>query len=287
MTSTTFTDPLDPAAGAIARQLPTVIRYPSTQHTPLLGQTGAPVNRAAGPYPLIVFSQGYALSAESYAPLLSAWAERGYVVADPTYPGTAPNGLTPLNENDIVNHPRDLVAVVDGLLTAASRPGNPLSGLLAGGPIGLAGHSDGGNVSLAVAVNSCCHDARVGAVAVLSGAELAAFGGHYYDGPPVPLLAVQGGADTVNAPACSVQLYNAAPAPKYYLDLPGATHEGPYLAQGPVEEVVARVTADFFDLYLKRQSGAQARLVADGTVPGAASVSSAPTIGTPGTCRGS
>lgn len=281
----TFTDQVGTEPGGI-RQLPTVIRYPSSRPTAPLGAPGAPADVGAGPFPLIVFSQGYDLDPESYAGLLAAWAEHGYVVADPTYPDTAPG--PGLDEADIVNHPRDLVTVIDGVTAAASGRANPLSGLLAAGAVGLAGHSDGGDVSLAVAANSCCRDGRVGAVAVLSGAELAAFGGRYYAGPAVPLLVVQGGADTVNVPGCSVALYDGAPGPKYYLDLPGAGHEGPYLAAGTDQGVVARTTADFFDLYLKRRDSAGARLVADGTVPGSASLTAAAQAPLPrGSCPGS
>jgi len=119
-----------------------------------------------------------------------------------------------------------------------------------------------------VADNAAYRDPLVKAVAVLSGAELASFGGSYFDGPAVPLLAVQGSADTINPPACSVQLYDQAPPPKYYLDLLGAEHEPPYIDPGtPAEEVVAQVTTEFFDAVLAGEPGALAEMERAANVP--------------------
>jgi len=231
---------------------------------------------------LIVFSQGYDLPAEAYARLLAGWAEHGYVVADPTYPETDPSAPGGPNEADIVNHPRDLSFVITQLLALAARPGSALTGLIRPTAVGVAGHSDGGDVALAAAADSCCRDPRVRAVAVLSAAELTSFGGTYFTGGSPPLLATQGSSDVVNLPACSAQLYDASPGPKYYLDLLGASHEGPYLGTGPAEAVVARVTTDFFDLTLKHDPAARARLQADGTRAGVASVTSAASVARPG-----
>jgi len=47
---------------------------------------------------------------------------------------------------------------------------------------------------------------------------LSAFGAAYYASGSVPLLVVQGSADTVNS-LLQRQLYDEAPAPKYYLDI--------------------------------------------------------------------
>ena len=49
--------------------------------------------------------------------------------------------------------------------------------------MGIAGQSDGGDVSLATADNTCCYDPAIKAVAVFSGAELSSFGGTYFAGP--------------------------------------------------------------------------------------------------------
>jgi predicted dienelactone hydrolase len=248
---------------------------------------GATADRAAGPYPLLVFSQGYDVSVGDYEVLLQDWASAGFVVAAPRYPHTGPSEPAALDEADIVNHPADLRFVLTTLLRAADTPGSMLSGLVDSDQVGLVGHSDGGDVSLAVADHSCCRDSRVKAVAVLSGAELTSFGGRYFAGPPVPLLVVQGSADTVNLPVCSAQIYGSAPSPKWYLDLFGAEHYTPYVGTGEDQSIVASVVADFFDLELRGQAGAATAILARGNVPEVASITTGPSAPpAPGICPG-
>lgn len=237
-------------SGQPVRVLPTVVRYP------LVSAGSARVS-----FPLVVFSQGFAEPAQAYSGLMDAWAHAGYVVAAPTYPGTDPSAPGGLNEADIVNHPADLRFVISALRATARDPRSTLHGILDPGVVALAGQSDGGDVSLAVAANSCCRGARVKAAVILSGAELAAFGGTYY-GPmgSVPLFVVQGTDDTINVPACSTQLYDQAPPPKYYLELLGAEHLPPYVEPGPTRTGIERATIAFLDAFLKHRRAALARV---------------------------
>ncbi|HQU27389.1 MAG TPA: hypothetical protein PLS29_10220, partial [Acidimicrobiales bacterium] len=240
---------------------------------------GASPLRAAGPYPLVVFSEGYAIAPQAYGALLDAWAAAGYVVAAPVYPFTDPAEPGGLNESDIVNHPADLRYVITSMLRLAASPGGDLSGLVRSDAIAVIGHSDGGDVSLATVANTCCTDPRIGAAILLSGAELTSFGGQYFARPTaVPLLVVQGTADTINPPACSVQIYDAAPSPKHYLSLFGLSHTGAYLPAGPARAVVERVTVDFLNAYLKGSSTALGRMASDANVPGLAGFTSAPSV---------
>ena len=234
-----------------------------------------------------MFSQGYDLSVQAYATLLTGWASAGFVVAAPTYPDTDPSDQHSLDENDITNHPADLRYVITTLLDASHESGSPLSGLIDANAIGVVGHSDGADVALAVAADTCCQDPRVKAAAILSGAELASFGGRYAFSGGVALLVAQGSADTINLPACSAQIYNAAAPPKYYLDLLGAPHEPPYADPGPDQQIVARVTTDFFDAELAGQTAALAAMTTDGSVGGRSSLT-ASTVSPqePGTCPG-
>jgi len=282
---------IEPATTATpARSLPTAVRYPAQGQPGGAETAGPPAYRAGGPYPLVVFSQGYEIAAESYAGLLQHWASAGYVVVDPTYPFTdpgPPGSPGGPNEADIANHPADLRFVISAILGLSAAHGGVLSGLVNPNEIAVVGHSDGGDVSLATAVDPCCKDSLVKAAIILSGAELAAFGNTYYAQGSVPLLVVQGTADTINPPPCSIQLYNAAPSPKYYLSLLGATHEPPYLDPGPLRTLVETTTTDFLDGYLKGRSTALPALVASGTVAGQATVSTAASLGQPaGTCPG-
>ena len=273
------------------RQVPTGLRYPATA-----AGSGAPALRDAGQFPLIVFSAGFDIAPESYAALLDQWASEGYVVADPNYPATAPGAPGGVNEMDIVQHPADLRAVITALLQAGNTPGGVLSGIIDPRDIGAAGHSDGGDVTDAVATNTCCRDGRVTAAAILSGAELTSWGGTYEAAGAPPLLVAQGSADPINVPGCSQQIYNTAGSPKYYLDLIGAGHHSPYLASGPYQAapeqaaayqaVVTRATIDFWNAYLKHSSTAAAALLVDAARSGVSTITSGPTVPVTGGCPG-
>jgi len=264
------------AAGVPGRSLPTQVWFPTGRHAR---------GRA---FPLVVFSQGYDLAASAYGGLIGDWSSAGYVVAAPTYPHTDPSDAADLDEYDIVNHPADLRFVITSVLGVAGQPGSVLTGLVDPSAVGVIGHSDGGDVSLAVAANTCCRDPRVKAAVILSGAELASFGGSYFAAAGVPLLAVQGDADTVNPPACSVQFYDAASAPKYYLDLLGAAHEPPYTEPGTAaQSVVATVTIDFLDAHLSGVRRAIPPMLAAGNVAGVSEImNAAPAPPAPGGCTG-
>lgn len=268
--------------GPSQRSLPTTIWFPVV----------------AGRRPLLVFSQGFWEPVSTYQTLLTDWASAGFVVAAPTYPHTTrpphpytrstPTGTTVVDGKDIVNHPADLRFVIQSVLDYAAQRGNALFGRIDPSAIGLVGHSDGGDVSLAVAADSADLTPRVKAVAVLSGAELANyFGGTYYTPtvPAVPLLAVQSRTDTVNYPSCSVQLYDGAPQPKWYLELAGASHLGGYTT-APWRTVVAQVVTRFFEAELAHEPTAMQGIssVADTSV---STISNGPTApaqpGTP-TC---
>lgn len=261
--------------GQPARLLPTEIRYPAVGRPLAREQPNAPAALGAGPFPLIVFSQGYDTRVAAYARLLDTWARAGYVVAAPTYPHTDPTAAGGLDEGDIVNHPADLRFVISTLVAQAQSSDGPLAHLLNRQQIALAGQSDGGDVSLAVAANSCCKDSAVKAAAILSAAELPGFGGTYYGSGSPPLLVIQGDRDTINAPGCSAALYDQAAAPKYYVDLLGAKHLPPYLDSGPAQSYVATAVIDFLDYYLKNKEAGLLRLRQAGGLPGVATLTSA------------
>lgn len=267
-------------AGTPGSQLATNVWFPAVRSSS--GRTVP--DRAHGPYPLLVFSQGYKVAPTTYQVLLSAWASAGYVVAAPTYPHTD-NLATYVDENDIVNHPAELRSVIDAVLVRAERRGSVMDRLVNPTEIGLVGQSDGGDVTLALAANTRYRYPGVKAVAILSGAELVGFGGTYFSpttAPTPPLLVVQDNADPINVPACSAQLYDNAPSPKWYLDLLGAAqlataHLTPYVRPNSYESVVAKVTTAFFDAELLHQPEALAAMTASGNVPAVAQLSDAAT----------
>ncbi len=112
----------------------------------------------------------------------------------------------------------------------------------------------------------------------LSGVELDAFGGSYCGSDSVPLLVVQGDADTINLPGCSVGLYDHAPAPKYYVDLPGAEHQPPCVDPGRTRSHVAQAVIDSLNAYLKGEPSSLLVLRRTASLAGTATNTSAPTL---------
>jgi len=136
--------------------------------------------------------------------------------------------------------------------------------------IAVAGQSDGASTVAGLFYNTCCSVAvHVGAVAVLSGQKSAYFAGSWFTRPGPPLLVTQGTDDACNEPANSVGLYDAAPESpaKYFLTLTGATHLEAYVRADSYEQVVARVTTEFFDIELDHGSVAERALVTAGDTP--------------------
>jgi predicted dienelactone hydrolase len=238
-----------PDGRRVPRPLATVVWYPAT----------------GGPYPLVVFGHGFALAPSTYRALLRAWAGAGYVVAAPVFPlenARAPGGP---DESDLVNQPRDMSVVVTGMLRLDATAGGILGGRIERTRVAVAGHSDGAETALAAAYDGRYRDPRVRAAVVLSGAALPGMGAFPRGGPP--LLAVQGTADPINAPANTTAYFAAARRPKFLLELLGASHLPPYTSQEPQLRIVERVSLAFLDHYLKgRPLAAIARAARGGRV---------------------
>jgi dienelactone hydrolase len=257
-----------PGEGRRPRTLTTIIRYPAQGPVSRVDIAGAAPDRAAGPFPLIVFGHGFAVTPATYFRLLRAWAQAGYVVAAPVFPlenAHAPGGP---NEADLVNQPRDMSVVISGMLAASGAAHALLRGMIAPRQVAVSGQSDGGETALAVAYDSFYRDRRVRAAVILSGARMP--GGALVAGPP--LLAAQGTADTVNNPRNTTAFFDVAHRPKYLLSLIGAPHLPPYTVEQPQLTIVERVTIAFLDSYLKGASGGMRRMRTAAHRPGLASL---------------
>jgi dienelactone hydrolase len=258
------------------RTLLTYVRYPALG-TP--GQTdlwNAPAARAEGPFPLVVFAHGFAVTPGLYTSLLRSWARAGYVVAAPVFPlesAGAPGGP---DESDLINEPTDVRFVITRLLIEDSAAASPFAGLLDPLHMAVAGHSDGAETALAVAYSRRFHDPRVSAAVIMSGAEISGIGGYACPRGGPALLATQGTADRSNEPRFTNAFFNLARRPKYLLRLLGAGHLPPYTYQQPQLSIVERVTLAFLDTYLKHTAGALQRLVLSGSVPRTSAVRSEP-----------
>jgi predicted dienelactone hydrolase len=250
----TRTVPL-PNGQLVARPVTTIVRYPM----------------AKGAHPLIVFGHGFALTPHTYAALLSSWTRAGYVVAAPIFPRgntNAPGGPT---ESDLPNQPADISLVITRLLALNARPGR-LHRRIDVHRIAVAGQSDGGVTALAAADDNRYRDARIRAAVILSGAEPAGMSGFARNAPP--LLAVQGTADPINAPANTETFYSIAPRPKFLLLLLGGSHLPPYTSDDRQLHIVERVTIAFLNHYLK--GGPLRPLTALSAIPGLSTLTSDP-----------
>ncbi len=236
-----------PGQAPTRRTVTTVIRYPAALPSGRTDVRRAPPDRAHGPFPLIVFGHGFAVTPATYYRLLRAWARAGYVVAAPVFPlenAHAPGGPT---ESDLPHQPHDMSVVISGMLAASSDPHSLLHSMINRRAVAAGGQSDGGVTALALAYDPVYRDRRVKAAVILSGAQVLGTGSR---GPP--LLAAQGTADTVNAPQNTDALFAAAQRPKFLLRLIGAAHLPPYTVQQPQLTIVERVSVAFLDRYLKR-----------------------------------
>lgn len=251
------------------RPLLTIVRYPALGAG--MDIAGAPPARADGPFPLIVFGHGYAVTPAPYRRLLQSWTRAGFVVAAPVFPlgnAHAPGGP---DEADLVNQPADMSFVISRLLAAAAARTGPLAGLIDPHELAVAGQSDGGDTALAVAYDPRFRDSRVDAAVILSGAEIPSEPFAFPAAGP-PLLATQGTADTINLPSETDRFFRAAHSPKYLLRLIGAEHLPPYTGEQPQLGIVERVSTAFLDGYLGHRGSSLAQLATLGTLPGRASI---------------
>ena len=139
-------------------------------------------------------------------------AAAGFVVAAPDFPFTSANSEW-LDRGDVVNQAADVSALITQLTEPTTVPA-ALRGVIAAGPVGVIGHSDGGITAAAVAYNASVADARVGAAVILSGAEIM-YGGPWFTTASPPLLAIHGDADEVNPYWASEQLFADATGPRW------------------------------------------------------------------------
>ena len=252
--------------------LTTIVRYPAVGPPRRADVRDARPQRAAGPFPLIVFGHGFAVTPAPYAALLRAWARAGYVVAAPVFPlenAHAPGGP---DESDLVNQPRDMSVVISRMLSASRarrvllRPSRPPRDR---GERPVRRRRDGARGRVRPDLHRPARARRGDPLRREDPGRRRL----RFPAPSPPLLATQGTADTINPPRFTFAFFDLAPRPKYLLAMFGAPHLGPYTDEQPQLGVVERVTIAFFDRYLKRARQALVRITRAGDVPGVSHLS--------------
>ena len=105
--------------------------------------------QAEGPFPLVVFSHGFACYRESYSGLTDHWASHGYVVVQPEHPD-CPTSPTRLRAQDAGRIHYIRISDVERVLDALFSPGEAIPGLTGNIDYSrkvMAGHSFGAMIT--------------------------------------------------------------------------------------------------------------------------------------------
>lgn len=252
---------VDPTRGTMARgsraatsnrTLPTSVRYP-----------GNPDGR--GPFPVVVFAEGFNISVRDYAPLLDDLASRGYVVVAPEFPMATTIYDGNPSQADLDNEPGDVRFVLTSVMDTAAA-GGPLQGLIDPDRVAIMGHSDGAYVAAVIGYDPTFRDRRFTAAVILSGQAGDIHSSPGLDGSP-PLLVAHGTADEINPYWIGPAIQAAVSPPHYLLTIAGARHLAPF-TDAPIRPAVSEVIAAFLDLHLRGIAGAAETLTAAGNAPG-------------------
>jgi fermentation-respiration switch protein FrsA (DUF1100 family) len=257
VSETTFVDPSrrTPAVGSFSgssdRTFPVTVWYPAGGDPDAPPQRDAPPDRADGPYPLVVFAHGFAVTPAFYVELLRRWAAAGYVVAAPTYPILSGVPAGPSHDGYEETF-ADTQFVITQIQRAAAEGAAPFAGLLAPGRIAVAGHSDGEVIAFGLGFLRCCRDGRVSSVIAMAG-DLSNIANPLQPHNGVPVLHILEDHDEFDPYAPSIEWDREnLTAPKWSMTLLNGTHAPPYTRPSdPYFPIVVDATVAFLDATVK------------------------------------
>jgi dienelactone hydrolase len=239
--------------GAPTRTLPTQFWYPAAAD-------GATPDRAHGPFPLVVFSHGYNVTPDFYAPLLERWAAAGYVVAAPTYPilSGSDGGASHVDYEQTWG---DTSFVITQILALGKS--DPLAGMIDPTRIAAAGHSDGEVISFGVGFLTCCRDQRVKSVIAMAG-DLSNANNPSVRDTGTPILHIMELNDEYDPYQHSIDWDREnLTAPRWMVSL-NSSHVPPYTQPGdPAFELVSKISVAYLDGTLKGHAERLDDLAAD------------------------
>ena len=188
---------------------------------PVAAATGAEPASDEGPYPLVLFSHGFAGFPEQSVTLTTHLASWGYVVAAPEHVerslggllGTAAQGVTASTDPEVLSATLDLVTAT------AADPGSPLEGLVDVEHVAVIGHSAGAGATYRTAATDDRIDAFV-AYSLGSGSDENPLG----DAPTVPGMVMAGTDDETIPVTASRDAFATLAAPKYLVEVADSGH---------------------------------------------------------------
>lgn len=203
-------------AGLLAPDLQALIPPGARPLYPVAASADAPSAAESGPFPVVLFSHGFAGFPEQSVDLTTHLASWGFVVAAPDHVerslsgllGTAAQGVTPREDAAV------LAATLDLVVDEDSREGSPLAGLVDPDRVAVAGHSAGAGAAYELAGS----DDRIDSFITYSVGRA--------DGPvpDVPGMVMLGTGDGVIPADATRELYAAMAPPKYLVEIDGAGH---------------------------------------------------------------
>jgi predicted dienelactone hydrolase len=248
------------------RTLRTVVWYPTAPGAgpidPLSDAViDAPLDTAAAPYPVLLFSHGSCGYPRQSLFLTALLASHGFIVVAPSHPGNTlneyPNCGTPAAQlASYQERPQDVIFALDSMLLDDADPMSAFFGALDETRIGMSGHSFGGLTTyLVTAIDNRFQVAVPLAPAVIGTMP-----------PTVPSLTMLGQVDSVVDNDAIRNAYAGAERPKYLVEVANAGHfafsdgcfPGPdcnppvTLTQPESHAVVQRWVLPFLETYLAR-----------------------------------
>jgi predicted dienelactone hydrolase len=180
---------------------------------------------ADGPYPVVLFSHGYAGFPEQSADLVTHLASWGFVVIAPDHVerslsgllGTAAQGVEPSED------PAVLTASLDAAIADAESDDSQLNGLMDLDKVAVAGHSAGASAAYLTASS----EDRVKAfIAYSVGTGRPDEDGNVVERPvpDVPGMVMVGSADGIIEAESSIEVYEGMEPPKYLVEIADAGH---------------------------------------------------------------
>jgi predicted dienelactone hydrolase len=238
------------------RVLVTVIRYPAVGAAGTM-RPGAQPLRAAGPFPVFVWSHGFDATPGYFESFLDAWAAAGYVVVAPTFPGTSSYASPPVFRS-YVDQPADVTVILNAIMRDNSTAGNLLDGLIDPTRIAAGGHSLGAVTTEALTQQSRWVDRRITAAVEIS------YGNEPFPSSTalhraIPTLFIAGDADTTFPVSDSETAFADGSGTRFLIILHGASHTPFRTWAAPI---ITSAVIDFLDLALKGDPSGPERLQA-------------------------